>query len=70
MLITAADPQQPKPSKIILSTNQAYQISQLIKEYIEAVFEQPGTTAATTTAAIPNNQHGVIESSQRVGISV
>ena len=41
MLVTCSDGQQPKPSKIILSTNQAYQISQLIKEYIEVVFEQP-----------------------------
>jgi hypothetical protein len=43
MLITATDPQQPKPSKIILSTNQGYQISQLIREYIEVVFEQQHT---------------------------
>ena len=45
MLITAPLQQQQscesnKPSKIILSTNQGYQIAQLIREYIQAVFQQ------------------------------
>lgn len=30
----------PKPSKIILNTNQGYQISQLMKEYIQLVLNQ------------------------------
>lgn len=30
----------PKPSKIILNTNQGYQISQLMKEYIQFVLNQ------------------------------
>lgn len=30
----------PKPSKVILNTNQGYQISQLMKEYIQLVLSQ------------------------------
>lgn len=32
--------ENPKPSKVIFNTNQGYQISQLMKEYIQLVLSQ------------------------------
>lgn len=44
MLVTNDLQQQqsgnPKPSKVILNTNQGYQISQLMKEYIQLVLSE------------------------------